>query len=81
MIVWILGIWEWSSRAAEEVTLKRSRTELFDGEEAFRRIEEEGSDAEGISSDEESDLDRQFYNVYQELRYSFAHRCKYLCRF
>ena len=47
---------------------KKRRTELFDAEEALRRFYEEESDREGISSGEESDLDRQLYNMDEDLR-------------
>ena len=50
---------------------KRPRTdttERFDAEEALRRIIEMESDAEGMSSGEESELDRQLYDMDQELR-------------
>ena len=50
---------------------KRPRTdttERFDAEEALRRFFELDSDAEGMSSGEESELDRQLYDMDQELR-------------
>ena len=47
---------------------KRSHAESFDAEEALRRILEEESDHEGIPSGEESDLDRELYDVERELR-------------
>ena len=46
----------------------RSCTEFFDSEEGLCQIEEEDSDPEGMSSDEESDLDRQLCDVDQKMR-------------
>ena len=43
-------------------------TERFGAEEALRRFFELDSDAEGMSSGEESELDRQLYDMDQELR-------------
>ena len=42
--------------------------EVFDTAGALRRICDEDSDREGISSGEESDLDRQLYNMDEDWR-------------
>ena len=47
---------------------KRSCTEFFDSEEALCRTEEEDSDPEGMSSDEESNLDHQLCDVDKKMR-------------
>lgn len=47
---------------------KRRRMEVFDTAGALRRICDEDSDREGISSGEESDLDRQLYNMDEDWR-------------
>ena len=59
-------------RAITTAACKRLCTEFFDSEEALCRIDEEDSDPEGMSSDEESDLDRQLCDVNQKMRLAIS---------
>ena len=47
---------------------KRTRERLFTPEEALQQTFEDESGSEGMSSGEESDLDRQLYDLDENLR-------------
>ena len=47
---------------------RRRRERLFSTDEALQRILEDESGSEGMSSGEESDLDRQLYDLDENLR-------------
>ena len=48
--------------------VKRSRSSILSPDEVLQRIFEEGSDNEGMSSGEESEIDRQLAGLSEESR-------------
>ena len=61
-----LGFFERGSEMASGSS--RTRERLFTRDEALQRIFEDGNGSEGMSSGEESDFDRQLYDLDENLR-------------